>query len=109
MTGHPCADHPCDHCYLCDVVGICCASVASGQPAARLEADDRAQPEGLRAAIAQDAGTVPSLPELVRQDAGSPRVLSAAARLSLRPAPTADPLSHNSRKEAPYVIPARSK
>jgi hypothetical protein len=29
MTTHPCHGHldSCDHCYLCDVVGVCCASV----------------------------------------------------------------------------------
>lgn len=26
MSGHPCAGHACDHCYVCDVVGVCCAS-----------------------------------------------------------------------------------
>ena len=23
---HPCSDHPCDHCYQCDGLGVCCAS-----------------------------------------------------------------------------------
>jgi hypothetical protein len=23
----PCADHSCDHCYICDVLGICCLTI----------------------------------------------------------------------------------
>lgn len=32
---HPCADHiaTCDHCYSCDVLGICCCSTAGRTPA----------------------------------------------------------------------------
>jgi hypothetical protein len=107
---HPCVDHlaSCDHCYLCDVVGVCCATISPAQRA-QLEAGDSAQRERLYAAITQDAGTVPSLPELMRRDARHSRALSAAARLGLDPAPTADPLSHDSRKEALHVIPARSQ
>jgi len=107
MRPHPCAGHPCDHCFTCDVLGVCCASLSSGQRA-RLEADDQAQPDRLRAAIAQDAGTVPNLPELVRQDAAQPWALSAAARLRLLDVLPADHF-HDSRKEAQHAIPARPK
>ena len=26
MSHHPCAGHACDHCYTCDVLGICCST-----------------------------------------------------------------------------------
>jgi hypothetical protein len=107
MSAHPCADHPCDHCYCCEVIGICCQKISAEQRA-RFEADDRAQRDRLHAAIAQEARRTPSLPELVRQDAAHPRALSAATRLGLCPAPAADPLSYDSRKEAVHVLPARS-
>jgi hypothetical protein len=108
MSRHPCADHPCDHCVICEA-GICCQTVSIGQRT-QLDADDQAQRDRLRTAIAQDAGTVLSLPGLVRQDARHPRALLASARLGLHLASAADPLSHDCRKEADvHVIPARSK
>ncbi len=107
---HPCASHmaSCDHCYLCDVVGICCATLTASQRA-QLEAAIQSPVGGLRVAIAEEASTVPSLPELVRRDVRHPRALSASGRLSLSPAPTADPLSHESRKEPQHALSARSK
>lgn len=103
---HPCADHPCDHCYLCDVVGICCGSVSSAQRE-QLEAGDPTQRERLYLAIAQGTGMAPSLPELVRQEAG---LLPASMRLGLCAPPAPDPSLHDSRKEADlHVIPARLK
>lgn len=110
MTGHPCAGHACDHCYLCDVLGICCATIPAEQRA-QLEAGRHAQPEALHAAIVQEAGTAPSLSELVRLDAGgssSGALLPAAARLGLLAAPAANSLPLDSRKEPLHVIPARS-
>jgi hypothetical protein len=104
MSRHPCADHL-DHCYSCDFLGICCASLLPAQREL-LAASAPARWDRLRAAIAQDAETVPSLPELVRQEA---RLLPASVRLGLCAAPTADPVSHDSRKEPIHVIPARSK
>jgi len=68
------------------------------------EAERRA--EQFRAAIAQQAQTIPSLPELVRREA---RLLPASTHLGLHPAP-ADPLYHDSRKDALHAaIPRRSK
>lgn len=102
---HPCAGHPCDHCFTCDVLGVCCASISAEQRA-RLEADQRAPDSAqLRAAIAQEARTVPSLPELVRREAW--QALPTSARLGLLMAPVSDPLSSNPRKEALHVISAR--
>jgi hypothetical protein len=105
VTTHPCVpDHPCDHCYLCDVVGVCCATVSSGQRA-QLEADLVLRDERLREAIMRETAR-PRLSELVRQEA---QLLHAATRLSLCAPPAADPLSLDSRKEPIHVIPARSK
>jgi hypothetical protein len=110
MTGHVCSGHACDHCYWCDVLGICCATIPAEQRA-RLEAGHHAQPDALHAAIVQEAGTVASLGELVRLDAersSSGALLPAATRLGLLAAPAADPLPFDSRKEPVHVIPARS-
>jgi hypothetical protein len=64
---HPCADHPCDHCYLCDVVGICCQTVRSGAVAS-ISARD---PDySLRQAIlAESRLPSPDLLSLVRVEA----------------------------------------
>jgi len=104
MNPHPCANHiaSCDHCYCCDVLGICCAGLTAGQRA-RLEASAQA-PDRLRAALTEDAQHVVSLPELVRQEA---QALPAAARLRLLAAPPAASLfPDSSRKEALHDVPA---
>jgi hypothetical protein len=105
---YPCDGHPCDHCYLCDVVGVCCMTVTAGQRA-KLEADDRAQRnrDSLHAAL-QEAGTVPTLRELVRLEARRyPAGLIAASRLGLLSAPSADPVP-DSRKEPAHVPVSRT-
>ena len=110
MTAHPCTGHACDHCYCCDVLGICCATIPAEQRA-RLEAGHHTQAEALHAAIVQEAGSVPSLGELVRLDARRSslgELLPAAARLGVLAAPAADPLPIDSRKEAVHVIPAHT-
>lgn len=108
MSTHPCDGHPCDHCYLCDVVGVCCMTVPPGQRA-QLEAEHRTAPiDRLHAAILQDAGTVLSLPELVRLEARQyPAGLVAASRLGLLKAPPADHVP-DSRKEPAHVPIPRS-
>jgi len=60
---HPCADHPCDHCYLCDVVGICCQTVPT---AARIQTDNR--DAALLAAILAELREVADLTALIRTD-----------------------------------------
>src|ERR1700729_4363551 len=108
MSPHPCTDHPCDHCYICDVVGVCCMTVTPSQRV-RLEAEHRAEPiDRLHAAILQEAGTVPTPPELVRLEARQyPVGLVAASRLGLLKAPLADSVP-DSRKEPPHVSVSRS-
>lgn len=62
MDTHPCSDHlhDCDHCYLCDAQGICCASVP---PAVRTDLhallDSPGSLDVLRDCLAQLAGGVP--------------------------------------------------
>jgi hypothetical protein len=103
---HPCEGHPCDHCYLCDVLGICCITVATGQHVPP-QAKDIAQADTLHDAIAQDAKTVIGVTELVRLDAQRQRLggaLSAPSRLAL-PITTAEPVLNDTKKEAVYVAP----
>jgi hypothetical protein len=104
-TSHPCNGHACDHCYVCDVVGVCCASISAADRA-RLEVDARASTNRLRATIVQDAQAVPSLRELVRQEAEAGS-LPASARVGLLAAALSDRLPTTSRKEATYVVPPR--
>lgn len=112
---HPCEGlHPCDHCFLCDVVGVCCMSVSAEQRA-QLEAKARAQLDQLRQAIVCEADTTFSLAELMqieaeRQVIGAPPLgsgwpLPAAQRLGLGAA--ADVFLSHSRKEAVHVLAAR--
>jgi hypothetical protein len=51
-VSHPCEGHACDHCYLCDVRGICCGTVRATQAQAVAEV---AEDAALRAAVAEDA------------------------------------------------------
>lgn len=105
---HPCADHPCDHCYVCDVLGVCCASVSPDQRA-QLEANDLAQRERLHLVIVSEAGTVPSLVSLVSADAAQPRLRRSppAAERVLLPAGVQS-VPFNARKEALYVAASRT-
>jgi hypothetical protein len=97
---HPCDGHACDHCYLCDVVGVCCLTVATGR---KTHDQSAVASNVLRAAIVADAETVPGLPELVRLEARQyPVGLVAASRLGLLAAPFAGPIP-NSRQEAQRV------
>lgn len=108
---HPCADHPCDHCYLCDVVGVCCATVSAEQQT-QIEAHLQVELDRLRQAIVCEAASTPTLADRLRGDMQCPpatRLLPAATRLGLGAAPAADAVSPDSRKEALHVIPARSK
>lgn len=104
---HPCDGHPCDHCYLCDVVGVCCTTVSPDERR-RLEGKHQSSPsDRLHAAVLRDAGAVPSLPELVRLDARQyPAGLIAASRLGLLVA--ADPLYPDFRKESAHVAIPRT-
>jgi len=72
---HPCDGHACDHCYLCDVVGICCATVPSVAAASVSCPHD--QP--LHDAVVQEARTHVGLGQLIR--------LGSSAQLLPAPSP----------------------
>jgi hypothetical protein len=96
--------HPCEGCVLQEARGgRVCPAAHSAHGLADLEVQHRA--ERLHAAIVREAGTTPSLPELVRQE---PRLLlPATVRLGLLAAPAADPRSDDSRKEILRVVLSR--
>jgi|ERR1700733_3819547 len=103
MSPHPCADHmaSCDHCYLCDVVGVCCASVPVAERA-QLEAEHRKPYTGLAMAITREAGSIRSVGELVCADAARQgRALPAdRSQPALPAAPPSVGIPNPSRKEA---------
>lgn len=98
-AGHPCADHLCDHCYCCDVVGVCCQRLSAAQ-CAQLEDHDQAGRERARVAVHLEAGNVSSLGELVLADFERQRPAK------LLPAAEEVPADH--RKEAIRVLVART-
>jgi hypothetical protein len=100
----PISTEQCDGCLLFERRGIC--PMARDAYGLQNTAEAQRRAERFRQAIAQDAGTAPSLLELVRQDAGR---LPVSVWLGPCSAPVLDPLSHDSRKEAVHVIPARSQ
>lgn len=103
MTGHPCDGHPCDHCYVCDVVGVCCATI-SAELRTQLEA---ARPDPLHEAIKLDAGAVPGLRALVCCEAED-RSRPERARPALVAAPSGDLPINDAMKEAIHVHAPRS-
>lgn len=70
---HPCAGHDCDHCWVCDDLGVCCAQVpnikAYMSPDHFTPAQTPAEKlaEELKAAVMADSGAL-SMVELVRLD-----------------------------------------
>lgn len=104
MTGHPCAGHACDHCYVCDGLGVCCGSI-SPELRAQLEA---ARPDPLREAIKQDAGSVLSLCALVRRDAERYLPQPVIGRPALAAAPSGDLPINDVTTEVIHVHAPRS-
>lgn len=80
MSPHPCADHmaTCDHCYSCDVLGICCCSSAARAPAVVDAAIDDVLTEKLILAAEHDRLVGSDLARAFSADALS-RVLCAVA------------------------------
>jgi hypothetical protein len=104
---HPCDGHPCDHCYTCDVLGVCCATVSPGQPR---QSEAQARSERLHEAIVLEVRTALSLADLIRLDAERecpPKSLPMPFPLSL-PKADAEHTPTDSRKEAIRVSAARS-
>lgn len=107
---HPCADHmaSCDHCWLCDELGVCCASVSAAQRT-QLEAARNEPYAGLVAVIVSEIGRVPTLAELLRADVERQRLgraLPATPPLQL-PALASESLPIESRKESNHVVSSR--
>lgn len=67
---HPCDGHLCDHCYACDVVGVCCATLSGGLPAETGCCPDTAAV--LREAIQSQATDRVLLVQLIRPDGALP-------------------------------------
>jgi hypothetical protein len=64
---HPCVpNHACDHCYLCDVVGVCCMTVRDAATATTADPD-----EILRQAILAESHSAVNLADLIRVEAVS--------------------------------------
>lgn len=102
MSLHPCSGHPCDHCYLCDVLGICCLTVPTTQPPGVAAASPKV-PDVLHDAVVQDATAAPSLSQLVRAEGVRPRLAGL-----LLPGPSAAPIHDHSGKETVRVLAART-
>lgn len=87
MSPHPCAGHPCDHCYLCDVVGICCLTVR-GVASAASSVSRPDSDEALRQAVIAETErqTDPRLLDVIRAEAlraGRPQALLPPAPESM--------------------------
>jgi hypothetical protein len=101
---HPCAAHmaSCDHCYRCDVLGECCQTslpgVAVHPPVVVVQRDV------LHDAVIEDSRrATPSLSQLVRAEGIRPRLAGL-----LLPGPPVESNPNDSRKEAVYVLAART-
>lgn len=104
-VGHCCAGHPCDHCYLCDVVGICCMTVSAEQRV-RLEAHLRTELDRLRQTLICEAAAKPSLAAQLRGDMQRP---PAVGLLAPAPLPLlADPPILDQRRENVHVLVPRT-
>ena len=99
---HPCDGHACDHCYLCDVVGICCATVPSGPPAVAASCPDTGQ---LRQAVIDETKNLIGLSELLRLELTTPHFEAVPQPAALPPGPPAPDLSFDAHphKEAEHV------
>lgn len=104
---HPCSGHmaTCDHCFVCDVVGICCASVSAAERR-RLEAVHQARTLGGLALLVQAEAAArdrPSLATLIQAEAPSSTDARPLGPILLPAAPL-DPLPTDSGKEPTYVV-----
>lgn len=103
---HPCDGHPCDHCYLCDVVGICCMTVARTTPAASAVGHPDSDEPLRQAILAEQRKDKPGLPDLIRAEGSlakqsSPLLLAAPQPVPPLPVNQAKELSHEQVARAP--------
>jgi hypothetical protein len=103
---HPCDGHACDHCYLCDVVGVCCATVPHPASSSVATADDQ-----LHNALVREACSCSSLGDLINQGGNTRRALppSSGLQLATGQPPAADFLALLTppRLEAEHVLAPR--
>jgi len=106
---HPCAGHSCDHCFCCDVLGICCATIPAELRVQLEAAAQTVEAERFRRDVVAEAGQLATLADLICAEAepGDPALSPGPYRLALPPAPAADATPANNFKEASYVFAAR--
>jgi hypothetical protein len=75
VTCHPCADHidTCDHCELCDGLGICCANV----PGPALSVIPKTELQVLREAVQADQSRQRDLVQMIRLEHHQPNPVAA--------------------------------
>ena len=108
---HPCDGHSCDHCYLCDVVGVCCSTVST--PAAGAGSTAASDLEVLRRAIVADSDALAGLGQLIAADGASPasalEALAAAGnQLALPPVMASRPLEQPTKEDSHVIASRRS-
>ena len=103
---HPCADHPCDHCYSCDVLGVCCASAPSGRGKPGFQATPD-QNLALHSAVLADIDRHVGLGRQIQLEARREASRGLPERLALPQGPPALTEEYPNRKDA-YVSSSRS-
>jgi hypothetical protein len=100
-NSHPCASHinTCDHCYSCEVLGICCTST----PASVFVASAITDLGALRQAIAEDAADRTSFADLVQIDGLTRSLIELLAVAEER---TSDVDTDSSQLAAAPALPA---
>lgn len=96
---HPCADHACDHCHMCDVLGICCSTgrTAAHQQQADPPDDDLVEAFGRDAHVGHDllrAAAMDQMRDVLGTSgtsSGGSSLLQALARDEARQAALASP------------------
>lgn len=104
---HPCAGHNCDHCYTCDVLGICCASVSLDRRV-RLTAAGAQCSCDLAAAIRSEAGATAYLRQLIENEAAPRppiRLLPAGSPVSTPSEGSPEQVPTDAGKERLYDVP----
>lgn len=100
------ADPVCGGCFLYERRGVCPTARDAYGLMNSPEAERRA--EQFRQALAQDARTVVTLPELIQADAAQTSVGAVLGGSALALPAACKPQAQDHRKEASYAVPARS-
>ena len=99
---HACAAHlaTCDHCYSCEVLGVCCAS---GAAAGRSSPSTRSDLDFLREAMAEDAANRTTFAELVYADHLNHSIVELVITAEERT--SSESASYSPRTNAPLALP----